>query len=121
MPWRQLRKPEQLVGGGGGGGIARLAGGRLRLIILIISAIIIADFFISDYFYPDKSSISTPINLRIRTENIINIKPASAAIIISRPALTFWGLPVEVKTRMAPMTIRIKAIPPARPVAMVKT
>src|SRR3990172_8186139 len=54
------------------------------------------------------------MNLKIRNENIKNKSPATAAIIISRPAATFFGSPPEVNTLIAPITIIIRAIAPAR-------
>ena len=59
----------------------------------------------------------TPMNFKIKTENIRNSRPATAAIIMSRPPISFCWSPEEVKTRTEPMTIRIKARPPAMPVA----
>src|SRR3989344_3019277 len=58
------------------------------------------------------------MNFKIRTENMINKRPATAAIIMSRPAPTPLGSPEDIKTRTEPITIRTSAIPPARPIAM---
>ncbi len=58
------------------------------------------------------------MNLRIRTERIKNKRPETAATIISLPPVNFCWSPEEVKTLIEPMTIKIKAMPPASPVAI---
>src|SRR3989344_3172573 len=62
----------------------------------------------------------TPIKRRIKTEKIRNNNPATAATIMSRPAASRCWSPEDIKTLIEPMTIKIKAMPPARPVAIDK-
>ena len=59
-----------------------------------------------------------PKALNISTEKIKKSNPAMAAMIVSRPAAKVCWLPEEVSTRIEPKTRRIKAIPPAIPMAI---
>ena len=64
--------------------------------------------------------MTSPKKRKIKTEKIKNSRPATAATIWSLPAFNFCWSPEEVRTLIEPMTIKIKAMPPARPRAIVR-
>ena len=65
--------------------------------------------------------IASPIALSMRTEKIRNKRPAMAAMIVSRPAESRCWSPEDVKTLIEPKTKSIRAMPPARPMAISRT
>lgn len=66
------------------------------------------------------SKIVTPINCSKKTEKIINNKPIKAEVINSCPACILFGSPAEVIIIKTAASIRIKAIPPPRPMPNLK-